>query len=191
MTPSNASEQSPWWADVAHLRDDAPTAPRAAAAAPTAAAAHGRERHHRPRQDARRPSNGSRRGQRSGGSRPDWFAQEALSDGRVAQREAQVRSERPRAQLVDVAPDHAALKRPLQVRRKAGERPTVTITGRPEAALPPRPTEQRELKGRRVRETASSLISSPDRMIMWAVALGVLMILASLGTASADAATFL
>ncbi len=81
------------------------------------------------------------------------------------------------------------LQRPVAVRRAPGERPTVTITGRPDAALPPRVVEPKPVRGRRTREQASSLVASPDRMMLWAVALGLLMIAASIGTASADAAT--
>jgi hypothetical protein len=205
MTPPHASQQAqPWWADVAHLRDDATgqvasatrpaeraAAPSTRAAAPTAERAHARERHPRGRQDTRRRSNGQRRTAGGAAARPDWFAQDALSDGRVQRPQASQRPERPRARLVDVAPDHAILSRPLQVRRNPGERPTVTITGRPDAALPPRPSEPRHIPARRTRETLSSLVASPDRLILWAVALGLLMILASLGTANADAATLI
>lgn len=197
MRSHHSSEQAqPWWADVAHLRDAAPGSaqPRQAPVAPRATAPavqreadphpRSRTRHARPAAASSRRSGGRRSG---AAARPDWFS-EATADGRV-RRPEQPERQRPRARLVDVAPDHAALSRPVQVRREPGGRPTVTITGRPEAALPPRPAQPRQLPARRARETASSLIASPDRMILWAVALGILMILASLGTASADAAT--
>lgn len=189
MTSSHLPEQAqPWWADVAHLqdrqsgsrRDAAPSAERPAT--PT----HARERHHRPRtQEPRRRSNGQRRSPRAT-PRPDWFTQDSVSDGRV-QRPAPPASDRPRARLVDVSPDHAILSRPMAVRRAPGERPTVTITGRPEAATPFRATEPKRMSHRRTRETFSAMTSSPDRLILWAVALGILMIVASLLTAQTGA----
>ncbi len=194
----------PWWADVAHLRDDAPArqtptnhAARGLAAPADASVPTARERSARSRAAAvagRAPA--QRRPHRSERSTTsDWFEQEARRDGRRVKQakssSAPARPERPRATLIDVAPEHQMLRRAQQVRRAPGERPTVTITGRPDAALPPQVREVKAIRGRRAREGASSLVASPDRLILWAVALGLLMILASLGTASADAAVLL
>lgn len=194
----------PWWAEVAHLRDDAPTTANAAStqvtrdlAAPTPAdVASARERSARSRAAAvanRAPA--ARRPRRGESARTDWFEQEARRDGRRARPRPDASSSsrpvRPRATLIDVAPQHQALRRAQQVRRAPGERPTVTITGRPDAALPPQVREVKPIRARRAREGATSLVASPDRLILWAVALGLLMILASIGTASADAAALL
>lgn len=196
--PSNENAR-PWWADVAHLRDghdptsgpvtrtQAPAAPALVAASPD------RERSARTRAAAvasrSRPARPARRGERTP---VDWFEQEARRDGRRSTPRPDLsRPERPRATLVDVAPDHALLRRAPQVRRAPGERPTVTITGRPDAALPPQVQGPKALRARRTREHATAFVASPDRMILWAVALGLLMILASIGTASADAAMLL
>lgn len=195
----------PWWAEVAHLRDDAPAA---ADASPTTQAARtpqtadiaidvsARERSARSRAAAvanRAPA--GRRTRRGEPAPADWFEQEARRDGRRARTRPDATSSsrptRPRATLIDVAPQHQALRRAQQVRRAPGERPTVTITGRPDAALPPQVREVKPVRARRAREGATSLVASPDRLILWAVALGLLMILASIGTASADAAALL
>lgn len=197
----------PWWAEVAHLRDDAP-APTDAAPSTHAVrdlqtmpgrevetGISARERSARSRAAAvasRAPARRSRRGEPAPA---DWFEQDARRDGRRSRprpdASTPTRPARPRATLVDVAPEHQVLRRAQQVRRAPGERPTVTITGRPDAALPPQVREVKEIKGRRAREGAASLVSSPDRLILWAVALGLLMILASIGTASSDAAALL
>lgn len=196
----------PWWAEVAHLRDDAPaptdaTPTRHAVrslqvvdAEPSAISA--RERSARTRAAAvanRAPA--ARRSRRGESAPADWFEQEARRDGRLSRPRPEPSSAsrpvRPRATLIDVAPQHQALRRAQQVRRAPGERPTVTITGRPDAALPPQVREVKPVRARRAREGATSLVASPDRLILWAVALGLLMILASLGTASADAAALL
>lgn len=196
----------PWWAEVAHLRDDAPATVDAtptsqavrslqAVASPDDLSA--RERSARSRAAAvanRAPA--ARRPRRGEPARPaDWFEQDARRDGRRSRPRPDVSSSsrpvRPRATLIDVAPQHQALRRAQQVRRAPGERPTVTITGRPDAALPPQVREVKPIRARRAREGATSLVASPDRLILWAVALGLLMILASIGTASADAAPFL
>lgn len=193
----------PWWADVAHLRDDADrpvaapdSSARDFAVAPADDRTSARERSARTRAAAvagREPA--TRRPHRSERARAaDWFEQDARHDGRSKAPRAQAlptRPERPRATLIDVAPQHQELRRAQQVRRAPGERPTVTITGRPDAALPPQVREVKEIRGRRTREGAASLVASPDRLILWAVALGLLMILASIGTASADAAALL
>ncbi|MBJ7470614.1 MAG: hypothetical protein JHD16_04905 [Solirubrobacteraceae bacterium] len=193
----------PWWADVEHLRDDAPTdrpsqrgAARSAAPTGIVDATTDRERSARSRAAAvanRTPARRPHRGDVARGS--DWFEQEARHDGRRVKstktRQELTRPERPRATLIDVRPEHQALRRAQQVRRAPGERPTVTITGRPDAALPPQVREVKPIRARRTREGATSLVASPDRLILWAVALGLLMILASLGTASADAAALL
>ncbi|MDQ8044739.1 MAG: hypothetical protein AAGC46_08800 [Solirubrobacteraceae bacterium] len=207
----------PWWEDVAHLRgDDAPTPRRAPALATSShdllltdapvrdeyatsrssddlsldeytsrRSRIGEEPRDRSRAARRAPS-----GRRADRARSDWFTQEASTAGRRTKpRVDPTRPARPRATLVDLSPDHAFMRRAQQVRRRPGERPTVTITGRPDAALPPQVREPERRKARRTREQASALISSPDRLILWAVALGLLMILASIGTAQADAAT--
>lgn len=89
---------------------------------------------------------------------------------------------------MDVAPAHVMVRRAPQTRRRAGERPTVTITGRPEAALPPRPTAGLpQVRAARSRERVSSVVASPDRMMLWAVALGLLMIVASIATGTTGA----
>ncbi len=195
------SNARPWWADVAHLRDDAPTAatPTSSALRSLEAPAAGttsvsaRERSARTRAAAVASRAPARRTRGDRARATDWFEQEARHDGRrsTPKPRAAARPERPRATLVDVAPQHQLLRRAQQVRRAPGERPTVTITGRPDAALPPQVREVKEIRGRRAREGAASLVASPDRLILWAVALGLLMILASLGTASADAAALL
>lgn len=194
----------PWWEDVAHLRGDDDHSARGAvartadpvddeplvrldiarpdrSAARSSRATHGRQR----------PSGRSRTRQAEAPS-ADWFADEASTAGRRSTpRVDSTRPQRPRVTLVDVSPDHALVRRAPQVRRAPGERPTVTITGRPDAALPPQVKGPAPRRARRTREQASSLVASPDRMILWAVALGLLMILASIGTANADAATTL
>jgi hypothetical protein len=200
----------PWWEEVAHLRgdDDRPAASAASVTrAPTDDPFAIAERVELPLEDAvRAPAVAHRRDRGEGRSassrtrsarsrrpeRPstDWFSQEATKAGRRTKPRVDVsRPERPRATLVDVSPDHSLMRRAPQVRRAPGERPTVTITGRPDAALPPAVREVKTIRARRTREQASSLVSSPDRLILWAVALGLLMILASIGTANADAAT--
>jgi len=196
----------PWWEDVAHLRDDAAPSRRApqsrrAVAESTSLAGradavdllipvdhdHAIGDEPRGRVAARTPHRAS--GRHADRARGDWFAQEAGAAGRRTKpRVDPSRPERPRATLVDLAPDHAFMRRAQQVRRRPGERPTVTITGRPEGALPPQVREPERRKARRTREQASALVASPDRLILWAVALGLLMILASIGTASAHAA---
>ena len=192
--PPNTS--LPGGADVAHLRDNAPATPTAVAtpSAPresrTDATARERSaRTHAAAVAARQPA--ARRSHRR--ERADWFEQDARTGGRRSRptRPEAARPERPRATLIDIAPEHQMLRRAQQVRRAPGERPTVTITGRPDAALPPQVREVKPIRARRAREGATSLVASPDRLILWAVALGLLMILASLGTASADAATLL
>lgn len=182
----------PWWADVAHLRDDAPATSRAERAPRTAgqalAPAPGRDERRPPVRARSTRATAQRRGRRSERAGTDWFTDEALSAGRRTKPPVEPRRpQRPRATLVDVAPNHA-VRRAQQVRRQPGERPTVTITGRPDAALPPQPRPSTAVRGRRTREHALSLVASPDRLILWAVALGLLMILASIGTASAGAA---
>jgi hypothetical protein len=193
MTDLRTTKSSPWWAEVEHLRASAETGRYEAAPAQRRS-----ERHVAPPTGthegvragaARTPRR--RSAERPTGTRPDWFAQEARSVGRRATPapEPVQRPLRPRATLVDVAPAHALVRRAPQTRRRAGERPTVTITGRPDAALPPRPAVDLVVRGARSRERMSSMVASPDRMILWAVALGMLMIVASIATGTAGAAT--
>lgn len=170
----------PWWAEVEHLRERTGDSPVAAAPrhapATEAPAARTRTRTHVATQSP----------PRSRGQRPDWFAEEAqLAGRRQVPRPAQRGPVRPRAKLVDVAPNHVVGSRAQQVRRQPGERPTVTITGRPDGALPPQPHQLLPVRAARTREHMSGLVSSPDRMMLWAVALGLLMIVASVGTAGA------
>lgn len=197
------SNARPWWADVAHLRDDetpsqTPTSHAVSSLAAPAEmpAVSARERSARTRAAAVAGRAPSRRSHRPGTAPvADWFGQEARTDGRRVKKakpsSQPARPERPRATLIDVAPQHQMIRRAQQVRRAPGERPTVTITGRPDAALPPQVREVKPIRGRRAREGAASLVASPDRLMLWAVALGLLMILASIGTASADAAVLL
>lgn len=217
MDHSTSTENArPWWDEVAHLRgvDDrlapaerpdgrrgellrSPVAaweesPPPRHAGDAIAGLRGEERDDRLADHVRhRPAGRSRR-REAGHAAGDWFADEARVAGRrTTPRRDPMEVQRPRVTLVDVSPDHALVRRAPQVRRAPGERPTVTITGRPDAALPPQVREPAPLRARRTREQASSLVASPDRMILWAVALGLLMILASIGTATADAATTL
>ncbi|MEH3052783.1 MAG: hypothetical protein PGN13_02090 [Patulibacter minatonensis] len=194
MTDPRTNTSNPWWAEVEHLRTS-PETGRHQTLQPsqarrqerhTAPAAAGRAHAERARNAT--PATGRRRSaERTDNRRPDWFAQEARDAGRrttPAPVEPQ-RPARPRVTLVDVAPAHTLVRRAPQTRRRAGERPTVTITGRPDAALPPRPTENvPTIRGARTRERATSLVASPDRMILWAVALGILMIVASIATSA-------
>ena len=207
--------QSPWWAEVAHLRDAEPEPRRHRAhreestrlSAPTGERAvvdqglidlSGQHEIAPLRPDteparAESSSRGSRslsRGRRrapSEVSSTDWFADEARAAGRRSAPRA-AESVRPRALLVDVEPDRAWMARKQQVRRAPGERPTVKITGRPDAALPPRVREERQRRSNMPRPVRA-LIASPDRFILWAIALGMLMIVAAFGTAGAQAAT--
>jgi hypothetical protein len=187
MTDPRTSTHAPWWAEVEHLRTSPETGRHQAV--PNSRRS---ERHPQPSagRDRQRPAAATTR--RRGGERPAWFEQEARNAGRHTspapdRLERPERPARPRATLVDVAPAHALARRAPQTRRRAGERPTVTITGRPDAALPPRPSHDPVVRAARTRERASALIASPDRMILWAVALGLLMIVASLATGSAGA----
>ncbi len=192
FTPSETAR--PWWAEIAQEReqrersafsvtDDVPVR----AALPTEAPAP-RQRRHVATSRSRAHAPVSR-------PRSDWFAEEARTAGRPQSRPAAAAArkqpQRPRATLVDVAPLHATAPRAQQVRRAPGERPTVTITGRPDAALPPQPIERRLERGERARSQALALVASPDRLMLWAVVLGVLMIAASIGTAGAEAAVAL
>lgn len=184
-------DERPWWASVEHLRDRADDTSGAAVMAAGRVLTPATEA----RPDAARAVTPRPRrhvatapAQRTRGQRPDWFAEEANRAGRRQSPRPEANAPaRPRATLVDVSPDHLAGRRAQQVRRAPGERPTVTITGRPDGALPPQPREIAPVRGARAREHASSLVSSPDRLMLWAVALGILMILASLGTAGAGA----
>lgn len=194
MTDPRTSTSAPWWAEVEHLRTS-PETGRHDTAQPSAR--RRAERGSSPaagRDHARTPRNGHRRtaapaAERPSGERPDWFAQEARQAGRPTRpaRTAPERPARPRARLVDVAPSHSLVPRAPQTRRRAGERPTVTITGRPEAALPPQPSREVAVRAARSRERVSAVVASPDRMILWAVALGLLMIVASIATGTAGA----
>lgn len=189
MSDRRTPSSSPWWAEVEHLRTSPPTGRHETLAPP---AARRVERHVAPASGTRehaRAGQHQRRRSAERPERPDWFAQEARSAGRrtTPAPVEPARPSRPRATLVDVAPAHALVRRAPQTRRRAGERPTVTITGRPEAALPPRPDTDVIVRAARTRERVSSVVASPDRMILWAVALGLLMIVASIATGTAGA----
>lgn len=190
-TPPHMSERrtptsSPWWAEVEHLRTSPPTGRHETLGPP---AARRVERHAAPTSGTREHARAAQHQRRASVERPDWFAQEARSAGRrtTPVPTEPARPSRPRATLVDVAPAHSLVRRAPQTRRRAGERPTVTITGRPEAALPPRPQHDVVVRAARTRERVSSVVASPDRMILWAVALGLLMIVASIATGTAGA----
>ncbi len=187
MSDRRTPNSSPWWAEVEHLRTSPPTG-RHETLAPPAAAPRRAERHVAPATGTREHARAAQH-QRRRAERPDWFAQEARTAGRrIAPAPVEpARPSRPRATLVDVAPAHALVRRAPQTRRRAGERPTVTITGRPDAALPPRPAGEVAIRAPRTRERVSSVVASPDRMILWAVALGILMIVASIATGTAGA----
>lgn len=186
MSDRRTSSSTPWWAEVEHLRTS-----RDASRHDTLSASSARrsERHAAPAAPAREHARASQHQRRRSVERPDWFAQEARSAGRRAAPAPvePARPSRPRVTLVDVAPAHALTRRAPQTRRRAGERPTVTITGRPDAALPPRPAAEVTVRAPRTRERVSSVVHSPDRMILWAVALGILMIVASIATGTAGA----
>ncbi|MBO9532146.1 MAG: hypothetical protein J7513_04120 [Solirubrobacteraceae bacterium] len=182
MTDPRTSSQAPWWAEVEHLRTSPETGRHQAVPASRRA-----DRHPQPSAGRQRPTPQPAARRRSSS---EWFEQEARTAGRHTTPAPERRPERParpRATLVDVAPAHALVRRAPQTRRRAGERPTVTITGRPDAALPPRPTHEPVVRAARARERASAVVASPDRLILWAVALGLLMILASVATGSAGA----
>lgn len=197
MTDPRTTTSRPWWAEVEHLRTSPETGRHEALqpsasrrSEPHAAAPAGRERTRANATGSHAAASRRRGAEPTPSDKPDWFAQEARTAGRRATPKpaAPSRPSRPRATLVDVAPAHALVRRAPQTRRRAGERPTVTITGRPEAALPPRPESTAPVvRAARTRERVSSVIASPDRMILWAVALGLLMIVASIATGSSGA----
>ncbi|MFT4036080.1 MAG: hypothetical protein QM679_10960 [Patulibacter sp.] len=192
---TRTSTPQPWWAEVEHLRSG-PETGRHQAVPSSARRSEHREQRPAGRERLRSERTRTERGRATGvvrssrverpAERPDWFAQEARDMGRRDATAASAAA-RPRATLVDVAPAHTLVHRAPQTRRRAGERPTVTITGRPEAALPPRPAELSPVPAARARERVSAVVASPDRMILWAVALGLLMIVASVATAGAGA----
>lgn len=186
MSDRRTPTSSPWWAEVEHLRTSPPTGRHETLGPPSARRV---ERHAAPASGSREHARSAHRGRSVSAERPDWFAQEARSAGRrvAPAPAAPARPSRPRATLVDVAPAHSLVRRAPQTRRRAGERPTVTITGRPDAALPPRPHAEVAVRAPRTRERVSSVVASPDRMILWAVALGILMIVASIATGTAGA----
>lgn len=161
MKDPRTSNASPWWAEVAHLRTSPETG-----------------RHEIVQ---RRTERG--RDHATGAHRALKRLQSAAPS--VPARTPASRPSRPRATLVDVAPAHAVQTRAPRPRRESGDRRTVTITGRPDGALPPQPARREISRAERGMVRAGSAFSSPDRLMLWAVALGILMIVASLATASA------
>lgn len=108
---------------------------------------------------------------------------------RMAEEAARERAERLGIELLEPQPDSAARKPPAHVGDgwdRSGERPTKVITGRPGDA--PRPLPMTPAARRRAPRTPAELVGPrPERIMAWAFALGLLLILIAITTA--DAAT--
>jgi hypothetical protein len=84
-------------------------------------------------------------------------------------------------------PDTAGLAEPLHVGDgwdRSGERPKKVITGRPDAAVRPLPMTPAERR-RAPRTPAEFIGPRPERIMAWAFALGLLLILIAIPTADA------
>jgi len=126
----------------------------------------------------------------------DWVAEEGLDtpvrsvddwtagdepDFTVRQRRRRITHAAPAAPAAPVEP--AAAPALLPAADAPSERRTVPITGRPEALRPAPRLREVEQRRRPSRGPAERAASRPDRIAMWAVAMGfVLIVIASLSS---------
>jgi hypothetical protein len=188
------SEARAWWADVQHLRDDyerTDEARRRADEADLAARRATRERGHVDAevsfaggdagQAPRRGSDGAPFAPRRGGHAeggPDLYSGRHV-DLPPAPRVRQ-----------GIAPIGAPPRGPRTKGDAIPGRVTVEIRGRtvPAAAVPRAPDGERRRPPRRAAERVGA---RPDRVAMWALLMGLLLILVALGTADAPAVSAL
>jgi hypothetical protein len=185
------TEARAWWTDVQHLRpDDDGAAPatrtsrfdrhrgtdrsedrrtaRAVAHPQSGAADRDRER-----RSARRPESASRRGAAPVDAAPPARLTRSDAAGFAAALDLEGPFAAPAATGRTIV-----LERERRPARDGGERPTVQITGRPGLAMVPRqPSRPRELEGRRPhRRAVDRFGAQPDRVLMWAVLLGLFLV---------------
>jgi hypothetical protein len=187
------TEASAWWSEVQHLR------PEEDAAAPALRTGrfdrHRGDDHVQDRRaaEAARPHAGAvdRDRERRASRRGDDAA--SRTTRAAAQGARPPRTEEPHLRRSDAAGFAAALdlegafaapaatgrtivlERERRPARDGGERPTVQITGHPGAALAPRAA--RGLEPRRPRRrTVDRFGAQPDRVLMWAVLLGLFLV---------------
>jgi len=179
------SEARAWWADVQHLRDDyerTDEARRRADEADLAARRATRERGHVDAEvSITRGSDGApfapRRGAHGGGGSDPYRGRHV--DLPPAPRVRQ-----------GIAPTGAQPRGPRSKGDAIPGRVTVEIRGRtvPAAAVPRAPEGDRRRPPRRAAERVGA---RPDRVAMWALLMGLLLILVALGTADAPAVSAL
>jgi hypothetical protein len=186
------TEARAWWTDVQHLRPDDD------GAAPSSRT--GRFERHRgtERSDDRRPAvapavrphagGADRDRERRSTPRPEQAPRRDAARADAGHAEPLQRSDAAGfAAALDLEGAFAApaatgrtivLERERRPSRDGGERPTVQITGRPGVAMVPRqPSRLRELEARRPQRRAVDRFGAqPDRVLMWAVLLGLFLV---------------
>lgn len=159
---SNAEARA-WWDDVQHLRPDAPT--------------------------TRRPSALKDTGDLPSVEELDaWLAQEAAAPTRF-EREQRVAEERRRAVTAEVAPRRRPVAEPAP--RAASGADGLLAARAAEvvsAAGPAVRRAARTVSERKPRSPLDRTLSTPDRIALWAVILGLLLVVIAATTSSAQAA---
>ena len=181
------TEARAWWTDAQHLRPDDDGAARSSRT--------GRFERHRgtERNDDRRPALDPAVRPHAGGADRDRERRSARRPEQAPRHDAARAEPLQRsdaagfAAALDLEGAFAApaatgrtivLERERRPSRDGGERATVQITGRPGVAMVPRqPSRLRELEARRPQRRAVDRFGAqPDRVLMWAVLLGLFLV---------------
>ena len=181
------AEARAWWADVEHLRDDLERAGEARRRGDVSDLSARRASREEQRQAAVREGAGAER-------------QAVVREGPGAQGQAAVRPVAGTQRQARVRPDAGEQVRPVPAPRAAERRTstmsaygasspasarrTVEIRGRPVPAPPPRPVAELERR-RPPRRPVERIGARPDRLALWALLMGILLILVAVGTADA------
>ena len=119
----------------------------------------------------------------------EWEGPDRRREGRTAEEAMQERAERLGLSVLegDAEPDwEPTVRHPDDGWDRTGERPMKVLTGHPDGTSRPRPYETSPERRRRPAKTPAEWIGArPERIMAWAFALGLLLILIAITTADA------